>query len=84
MKNLGLAALVCCVLGMELLGVGKPKDTEQGGLALHATTTVGKLHVDLRKAANGPFHVSLGYGAGHGSERAETVSLTLGSSTEEV
>jgi hypothetical protein len=81
MKNLGFAMLICCVLTLDLLGSG-PKRAD--GLAMTASTTMGRVHVELRKAANGPLRVKVEYGNVRGGEYADAISLTLGSTSEEV
>jgi hypothetical protein len=82
MKNLGIAVLLCLVLALDIFAAQPSRFAEHSALALRATTTVGRLHVDLRKAANGPLHLKLGYGDTHGGEYADAISLTLGSSNE--
>ena len=76
--------LLCCVLAINLFGAQQPKAPEHDGMTLRASTTMGRLHVELRKDANGPLHVKLGYGDASGGEYADAISLTLGSAREEV
>ena len=84
MKNAGIVSLlVCCAVVLELSGAAM-KAPGHTSLALKASTTVGKVHLELRKATYGPVRVSVGYSDGHGTEFADAVSLTLGSSSEVV
>jgi hypothetical protein len=82
MKNLAIALMVCLVLALDLFAAQEQQVVEHSALAMRASTTVGRLHVELRKAANGTLHVKLGYGEKKGGEYADAVSLTLGSSSE--
>ena len=78
MKNFGVAAVLCGVVALGMIG---PAATEHNGLAVVASTTVGRLHVDLRKAAGGPLGMRLQYGERRCGERA-AISVTLGSFSE--
>jgi len=84
MRSVGFAVLICCVLAIDFVGAQRPKVFDGSSLALSASTSLGRLHVDLRKAVNGPLHVRVGYGDGSGRYCADAISLSLSSSTEEV
>ena len=84
MKTREVAVVVCCTLLLEIFAVQWHKPSDLSGTALHAETTLGRLHVDVRKTSNGPLSLKLGYANATTHSREEIVSLTLHSSSEEV